>query len=160
MRPILALTVAAVWLGAALLLAGSVAPAAFAVLPSRTLAGAVVGRVLPTLFLSGAVAGLAIAVSELLRSSDARGRGRGAAALVWAVACAVAQLGIAPRIDRLRRAIAGPVDALAGDDARRVAFGRLHGASVGLLGIGIVAAVCVVVLAALAAHDFTNGAHG
>jgi hypothetical protein len=43
----------AAWLGAGMLLAAVVAPAAFAVLPSRTLAGALVGRVLPTVFIAG-----------------------------------------------------------------------------------------------------------
>ncbi|MDE3217575.1 MAG: DUF4149 domain-containing protein, partial [Gemmatimonadota bacterium] len=42
-----------VWLGAAVLLAAAVAPAAFAVLPSRSLAGDLVGRVLPVIFWSG-----------------------------------------------------------------------------------------------------------
>ena len=38
------------WLGAAVIVASVVTPAAFAVLPSRALAGALVGRVLPALF--------------------------------------------------------------------------------------------------------------
>ena len=46
-----------------MLLAAVVAPAAFAVLPSRTLAGALVGRVLPTVFIAGIVVAL---VSALL----------------------------------------------------------------------------------------------
>jgi len=47
------------WLGAAVLVTTVVAPAAFAVLPSRTLAGALVGRVLPVLFIAGLVVALA-----------------------------------------------------------------------------------------------------
>ena len=50
------------WLGAAVLVAAVVAPAAFAVLPTRTLAGALVGRVLPVLFYSGAVVGVVAAL--------------------------------------------------------------------------------------------------
>ena len=63
-------------------------------------------------------------------------------------ACAVAQFGIAPRIEALRLAIGGPVDALDASDPRRMAFGRMHGMSVMLMGIGMVAAfVALVILA-------------
>jgi len=56
----------AVWIGAALLFALIVAPAAFAVLPSRTLAGALVGRVLPVIFYAGVVIGSLIVILDLL----------------------------------------------------------------------------------------------
>jgi len=46
-------TLVAAWLGAAVLVAAVVAPAAFRVLPTRSLAGAVVGQVLPVIFASG-----------------------------------------------------------------------------------------------------------
>ena len=45
----------AAWLGAGVLFAAVVAPAAFAVLPSRNLAGALVGRVLPVVLIAGVV---------------------------------------------------------------------------------------------------------
>ena len=133
------------WLGAAVLFATVVAPAAFAVLPSRLLAGALVGRVLPVLFLSGiaaAVAGLVI---------DRRGGGampnvRRAAMTIIVLACAIAQFGIAPRIERVRSQIVGPIEQLSRDDARRAAFGRLHALSVGWLGLAMVGAATVIVL--------------
>ena len=43
----------ALWLGAAGFFSAAVAPALFAVLPTRTLAGEVVGRVLPVVFYVG-----------------------------------------------------------------------------------------------------------
>src|SRR3954468_15483310 len=52
----------AAWLGATLVVGAVVAPAAFAVLPTRTLAGALVGRVLPPLFWSGVIVGVVAAV--------------------------------------------------------------------------------------------------
>src|SRR4029077_12340066 len=64
----------AVWIGAALLFALVVAPAAFAVLPTRTLAGALVGRVLPVIFYAGVVIGSLIVI---LDSSAAADRGDG-----------------------------------------------------------------------------------
>ena len=139
----------AAWLGAAFLVAAVVAPAAFAVLPSRTLAGALVGRVLPIVFWSGMLLGVVIA--GISRSVGAGMVGVGAAVSLMG-ACAVAQLYIAPRIERVRSSIAGPVDALDPSDARRLAFGRLHGLSVLWMGVGGVAAlVALIVMARLAA---------
>jgi len=48
----------AAWLGAAIFFSVVVAQAAFAVLPTRTLAGALVGRILPVLFFAGMILGL------------------------------------------------------------------------------------------------------
>ena len=47
--------VLAAWLGAAVYFSAVVARAAFGVLPTRTLAGELVGATLPTLFISGVV---------------------------------------------------------------------------------------------------------
>jgi hypothetical protein len=131
------------------LFGAAVAPAAFAVLPSRTLAGALVGRILPVLFWSGALLGLVTGAVALLG-----GRGRGArlvSGALMTLACLVAQLGVAPSIERARVAAAGPIDALAPSDPRRVTFGRLHGASVGLLAAAGLAAAVALLLSARAA---------
>ena len=135
----------AVWIGAALIFTIVVAPAAFSVLPTRTLAGALVGRVLPVIFYAGVVIGSLIVVLDILGRTGAWGRS--AAGAVAALACAVAQLVVGTRIDRLRAAISGPLDALASDDPRRVAFGRLHAISVGWLGLAMVAAIIALTLA-------------
>ena len=132
------LVLLAAWLGAALLVALAVAPAAFAVLPTRTLAGALVGRVLPIVFWSGIVIG--VVVAALGRSMPQRAWRTGGA-LGLALACAVAQLVVAPRIQRVREQIGGAVDALDPSDPRRQAFGRLHGMSVAWMGLGGVAAL-------------------
>ena len=143
---IIELAALALWLGASILVAAVVAPAAFAVLPSRTLAGDLVGRVLPTLFYSGIVVSL-IAVAVEATSAGRMVSARSVGALLLAVGCAAA-LVIAQRIDKLRVSIGGPVDALPPDDARRIDFGRLHGLSVGALGVGMLAALIVAVAAA------------
>src|SRR5947207_1638119 len=135
----------ATWIGAALLFTLVVAPAAFSVLPTRTLAGALVGRVLPVLFYAGVVIGSAIVVLDLIGRTGTWGRA--AAGAVSALACAVAQLVVGTRIDRLRAAIDGPLDALAADDPRRVAFGKLHAISVGWLGVALLAAIIALTLA-------------
>jgi hypothetical protein len=136
------------WLGAALLVTTVVAPAAFAVLPSRTLAGALVGRVLPVLF----IAGLVVALASLSLDSGDHGRAirvRRAMLIVAAVSCAAAQFAVAPRIERVRKEIAGPVEQLSPDDPRRIAFGRLHAASVAWLGVAMVADVTTLILVSL-----------
>jgi hypothetical protein len=134
----------AAWLGATIIVGAVVAPAAFAVLPTRTLAGALVGRVLPPLFWSGVAVGLVAAVA----ARRSRRTVTFVAALVITAASLVAQLVIAPRIELVRASADGPIDALARDDARRLAFGRLHGASVALLGLAGIAAAVTLILTA------------
>lgn len=133
----------AAWLGAAILVAAVVAPAAFAVLPSRTLAGALVGRVLPALFWSGIAVGVIVAVLERLAPAS---WWRTGGALALAAACAAAQLVIAPRIEAIRSRVSGAMDALEPSDPRRQAFGRLHGLSVAWMSVGALAAFVTLVL--------------
>jgi hypothetical protein len=134
------LIAASAWLGAALLFVAVVAPAAFAALPTRTLAGALVGAVLPALFYAGIVLGAA-----LVAASIALQRGRivtpgTVGGLLIAISCAAAQFVVAPRIERARASIAGPIESVPSSDPRRVAFGRLHAASVAWLGVAVVGA--------------------
>lgn len=125
------------WMGAALLTVAVVAPGAFAVLPSRAIAGVMVGRVLPMVFGSGLALGVLVALAAGLRAASP---GAAITSLLASAACAVALFGINPRIARLRMDIGGPVDALSMDDPRRVAFGLLHGYSVAGLGVAMLAA--------------------
>jgi Domain of unknown function (DUF4149) len=134
----------AAWLGASLITVAVVAPGAFAVLPSRTMAGTMVGRVLPALFIAGIVIGVVVAGIAAMPPTSGAGRGAMATALLSAVACAFAQFWITPKLDRLRVEIGGPVDALSPEDPRRVAFGLFHGYNVAGLGVAMLgAAVCL-----------------
>ena len=145
---LLQLATLTVWLGAAAFFSVAVAPALFAVLPSRSLAGEVVGRLLPGIFYSGIVVAALVVVTQCRARGAWSWRGRETVAVVMMAACAIAQLIIAPRIGRLRAEIAGPLEALPADDARRVAFGRLHGASVAWLGLAMLAAAVIAVISA------------
>lgn len=126
----------AAWVGVAVFIAAVVAPAAFAVLPSRTLAGALVGRALPVLFVSGIAFGCAVL---LLNRAMHAGATVTASSGVLAAACVTALL-IGLQIGRMRTSFGGAVDALDVADPRRIAFGRLHGLSVLCMAVGMVAA--------------------
>ena len=145
------------WLGAALYFTIVVTHAAFAVLPSRTMAGALVGETLPVLFDTGMLVGAflivvaRIATGGVVRSTSLVG---GFALLALS---ALARFAILTRITALRRSLPTAVDSLASTDPARHAFGQLHALSVGALGLamltGIVVAVVLAHSLSVAAHD-------
>ena len=143
------ITLIAMWLGAATFFAATIAPAAFAVLPTRELAGALVGRVLPALFVTGALVGLVALGLEAVSGIRVRRIGRVAAVCIISVACAVAQFAIAPRITAARGALSAPLASLSVDDPQRIAFGRLHMLSVGWLAVAMLGGAAAIVLAVL-----------
>ncbi len=147
-RPVVAMALVllvALWLGAVIFFSAAVAPAAFRVLPTRTLAGALVGATLPTLFWSGALVALvALGLAWMQPWSAGRRLVTGAAGAVMLVATVVAQTVVAPRIDRLRAELPSTLESVSPQDPRRAEFGRLHGVSVALLGVAALAAAVVV----------------
>ena len=146
--PVVQIVLLALWLGSAVFLSAVVAPALFAVLPSRTLAGAVVGRLLPVVFYAGMAIGAIVVVLQFTASRGGGWQISGVAGTLMIAACAVAQFLIGPRIERLRASIGRPIEELALGDAQRVAFGRLHGFSVAWLGLAMLAALVAVIVAA------------
>jgi len=149
------LTVLVLWLGGAILFAAIVAPSLFATLPTRTLAGAVVGRVLPAIFYSGMLVGIATVVLDWQARGEWNWRGGAAGGLFIFVSCAVAQLIVSPRIERVRESIGGAVENLSPGDPRRAEFGKLHAVSVGWLGLAMLSAAIVAVIAARSLHAAT-----
>lgn len=130
----------AAWLGAGMLVAAIVAPAAFRVLPSRTMAGALVGAVLPAIFISGLVIA-ALSVALETRAGVRWTRPAVAAPYIALIlGCVVAQFIIGPKIEAVRVTIGGAVDALDAADPRRVQFGRLHAFSVLWMGVATLGA--------------------
>ena len=150
-RALLTLIITSIWAGAALLVVSTVAPAAFKVLPTRALAGALVGQVLPVVFIAGLVAGTLALVLTARGAPRSTLRRIGAAGTI--AGCAVAQMVIGPRIAALRERIGPSVEALALTDPLRVAFCKLHGFSVLALGVAMVFALITLVAAALAVRD-------
>jgi hypothetical protein len=133
-----------VWLGAAILVATVVAPAAFAVLPSRTVAGALVGRILPIIFIAGIAMAIIAAACEMTVSRSGLSIRLMAPLIAIAAGCAIAQFVIAPRIERIRVVVGGPIEALDSNDPRRLMFGKLHAFSVLCLGIAMLGAVAAI----------------
>ena len=154
--PVSALLLAA-WLGAALYFSIVVTRAAFAVLPTRTLAGALVGQTLPVLFDTGMLVGaLLVGAAMLSRAGASRTTSLAGGGAMLALT-AIARFGILPRIERLRATMPTVIDSLPVGDPSRRAFGQLHALSVGALGLAMLAGLVVAIVLAYSltalAHD-------
>jgi hypothetical protein len=148
------------WLGGMVFFSFFVAPAAFAVLPSRHLAGSLVGWLLPRVHLLGLVCGLiflaSLALEQRLTGVSLR------AALVPAVlillvllSSAVNHYVLAGQMADLRaemKAAFGGVDQTPRDHTLRVRFGRLHGYSSLLMTANLALVLGLFVLAVRRLH--------
>jgi Domain of unknown function (DUF4149) len=119
-----------VWLGG-LIFFPVVAQAAFSTLPSRHLAGTVVGRSLGTLHWMGIVSGIVFLASSILYSRFTKGAAHVFAARHLLVCLMLAltlisQFGIIPRMDSLRASIGGEIDSVPPDNPARMQFDGLH----------------------------------
>lgn len=122
------------WVGAIVFLSFVVAPGAFATLPTREQAGAVVGMALTRLHILGYVAGVVALVARGLRmrSISAFVGPVGIAIILMLVLTLVSQHFVSARMADLRAQMAaehGSIDATPRESALRVEFGRLHGVS-------------------------------
>lgn len=140
------LSLLAAWFGAGVFVVAVVAPGAFAVLPTRALAGAMVGRTLSVLNVSGFIIGLALLALTFFKTRRGEWFERAMLA-IFALTCAIGQWVITARMETLRAAMGGrPVDELPSTDPLRLEFGALHGVSVLVLGIGMLAAFIALIL--------------
>jgi uncharacterized membrane protein len=119
-----------VWLGGLIFFAFVLAPTAFSVLPSRHLAGNVVGRSLGTLHWMGVVSGIIFLTSSILYSRFTKGTAHLFAArhvliCVMLTLTLISQFGIIPRMDMLRASI-GEIDSVSPDHPARMQFDALH----------------------------------
>jgi hypothetical protein len=111
----------------------------------RELSGVVFGTMFERFQRWSWVAGLLVLVSLGIRAALGP-RPRRFGLRVWVGAGMLAAsvssvLFITPRIERLRAGTNGPVASLPDDDPRRVAFGRWHALSTGLMALTIVAGI-------------------
>jgi len=137
----------AVWIGGIVFFAFVMAPAAFDVLPTHQLAGAVVGRTLAALHWIGVASGIVFLVAALLAGPW---RGRGPAALLVVIMLALtlgSQLGVSRRMNTLQAQMP-VIDQVAPTDARRAAFNRLHWWSTRMEGAVLLLGLVVIYLSA------------
>jgi hypothetical protein len=156
------LVLLAVWFGAALFFSAVVAPAAFGVLRSYGLpnaseiAGAIVTRSLSVVNVAGFVVALLLLATLFLRRTPA-GRGNviveGICLGLIALGTGVGHWVIAARMRAIRAALELPIDQIAADDSRRIAFNSLHGYSVNALSLAMIAALVALVLMARGARQ-------
>jgi uncharacterized protein DUF4149 len=147
----------AVWFGAALFFGAVVAPAAFGVLRSfglsnaNEIAGSIVTRSLSVVNIAGFAIALLLLVTVILRRNYSSRLSfilecfcLGAIAVTTGVGHWI----IAARMRALRVAMVLPIDQIAADDSRRIAFNSLHGYSVNALSLAMIAALVAMVLMA------------
>ncbi len=140
------------WLGAAVFFSFAVAPGAFAVLPSRELAGAVVQRTLAIINLSGFVFSLLLLVTAFFGFNQNKKRIalwiETVSLIILSVSTSICHWVIAAKLQAIRLTAGRPIEEFAQTDPLRVAFGSLHGYSVIVLSIGMIAALVAFLLIA------------
>jgi hypothetical protein len=119
-----------VWVGGVIFLSFGEAPTVFGVLPSRHMAGAVVGKSLTILHWMGLISGVVYLVSSMAYSQMMRGRMHPFAArhvliVLMLLLTAVSQFGITPRMVALRTSFVDS-DRIPTDDPGRIEFNALH----------------------------------
>lgn len=143
--------VLAVWLGAMTVFSFVVAPTAFAVLPTRELAGTLVTGVLSKIDLAGMAAGPLLMLLIVLSWKPDRARTtnkviRLILLAVMAGSAALSRLFITPTMVSLRESMGGLIDDVPLDDPMRIQFDHLHQFSVGLMSVAIFAGFIVLFL--------------
>lgn len=118
-----------VWIGGVVFLAVT-AQTAFSVLPSRHLAGSVVGASITKLHWMGLISGIVYLISSLTYSRLHFGSAQPVAAnhiviLLMLALTAISQWGVTPRMHALRMS-AGEIDNVPANDPARIQFNRLH----------------------------------
>lgn len=132
------------WLGAAVFFSFAVAPSAFAVLPSREAAGAMVSRSLMIVNGAGIIIGLILLATSFAGTVAAN------KILLWLerillvalpAACAVGLFIGSFWLPSVKAQMGRPIDEIAVEDPLRIQFNNLHEYSVWVLVIGMIAAL-------------------
>lgn len=140
-----------VWLGSMIFFSFAVAPSAFAVLPTRELAGAMVTSTIGKVEVLGLVIGplllLIQAASVRVRNSSKLNNVlRVLGVFVMIAAAALSRFWISPQMVSLRAAMGGHIDDVPAGDPLRMQFNDLHQYSVSLMGTAMVAGLVVLFL--------------
>ncbi|MEK6407820.1 MAG: DUF4149 domain-containing protein [Acidobacteriota bacterium] len=140
-----------VWLGSMIFFSFAVAPSAFAVLPTREMAGVMVTSTIGKIELLGLIIGpLLILIKALgLRARRLSGASKtleGVLVLVMIAAAALSRFWISPSMVSLRAQMGGHIDDLPATDPLRLQFNDLHQYSVALMGTAMFAGVVILFL--------------
>lgn len=138
------------WLGAAVFFGAAVAPALFSVLRgaglanANELAGSIVTRLLGIINRGGLEIALFLFVTAFFVNRNQSRLARWAEVISLAIMAIMTGVGhwlIAARMSALRAAMQLPIDHIAPDDPRRIAFDNLHRYSVLVLSVAVCAAL-------------------
>jgi Domain of unknown function (DUF4149) len=144
-----------VWLGAAIFFGAAVAPSLFGVLRAagldnaNDLAGMIVGRLLSVINRGGFEIGLFLLVTAFFVSKYQRRLARYVEMIslaIMAIMTGIGQWVISARMAALKIAMQSPIDQIRPDDPRRVEFAALHGYSVTVMGVALVAGLVAFVV--------------
>ena len=140
-----------VWLGAMIFFSFAVAPSAFAVLPTRELAGAMVTSTIGKVELFGLVIGpllilIQTASWRATHSSKVEKSLRVILILVMIAAAALSRFWISPQMVSLRAAMGGHIDDVPVGDPLRMQFNNLHQYSVALMCTAMIAGLVLLFL--------------
>jgi hypothetical protein len=141
----------AVWLGSMMFFSFAVAPSAFAVLPSRELAGAMVTSSIAKVETIGLIIGPLLI---LLQATGWRARRAGTTTKtirlsligVMTLAAAASHFWISPTMVLLRNSMSGGIDNLPSTDPLRLQFNDLHQYSVAAMSVALFAGLAVLFL--------------
>jgi uncharacterized membrane protein len=121
-----------VWLGGLIFFAFVLAPTAFSpgLLPSRHLAGSIVGHSLDLLHYMAIASGIIFLIASMIYSRMSAGSAHPMAArhaliVVMLLLTSVSQFAITPRMHAIRNEV-GIIDSVSLEDLRRMEFDRLH----------------------------------
>ena len=130
-----------VWLGSMMFFSFAVAPGAFAVLPSRHLAGLIVGNTLVKVEVIGLVTGTLLLLLQILKIRLPRMTGKLNFLFLAVMLATTAALyfWISPTMNALRLAMGSEIDNVPATDPLRIQFNNLHQYSVSLMGTAILA---------------------
>jgi Domain of unknown function (DUF4149) len=137
-----------VWLGSMMFFSFAVAPSAFAVLPTREMAGVIVTSTIGKVEVIGLIIGpLLILIGAVKTSRSSAAKILRIALIVLMVMCAaLSHFWISPSMVSLRAGMGGHIDDVSPTDPLRLQFNDLHQYSVALMGIAIVAGLLTLFL--------------
>jgi hypothetical protein len=139
------------WLGSMIFFSFAVAPSAFAVLPTRELAGAMVTSTIGKIEMLGLILGPVLMVFQLARWMSKESKPAIAVLRIVLIAVMIASAGlsrfwISPAMVSLRAAMGGHIDDVPVGDPIRIQFNHLHQYSVGLMGAAMLAGILLLFL--------------